>query len=276
MIVAIQGGDASFHDIAARKYFSNVSSVIKCATFREVFEALKKGTATNALIAIENTIAGSILGNYTLLQEYGFPIIGEIRLRIIMCLMALKGQQISDLNLVKSHYMALLQCNDFLQNYPHIKVEEFHDTADSAKDIKENQLKGVGAIAGKYASELYDLQVLAESIETYKMNFTRFLVISADKSHKVENPNKASIALVINDKPGALSKILRQFDEYGINLTKIQSIPLLGSLDQYTFYIDCEWEQYESYIKSIDSIKSLATEINILGTYKKGEVIYGN
>jgi prephenate dehydratase len=276
MVVAIQGGDASFHDIAARKYFPNVSSTINCPTFREVFQALENGSASKALLAIENTIAGSILGNYTLLQEYGFPIIGEVRLRIILCLMALKGQRIEDIHLVKSHYMALLQCNDFLQNYPHIKVEEYYDTADSAKDVKVNNLSGVAGIAGKYAAELYGLEVLAESIETYKMNFTRFLVVSADRNEKIENPNKASIALVINDKPGALSKVLRQFDEHGINLTKIQSIPLLGSLDQYTFYIDCEWQNYDAYLKSIESIRPLATEINILGTYKKGEVIYGN
>jgi len=137
-------------------------------------------------------------------------------------------------------------------------------------------LSGVAGIAGKYAAELYDLDVLAESIETYKMNFTRFLVLSADRNERIESPSKASIALVINDKPGALSKVLRQFDEHGINLTKIQSIPLLGSLDQYTFYIDCEWQNYDAYLKSIESIRPLAMEINILGTYKKGEVIYGN
>lgn len=276
MIVAIQGGDASFHDIAARNYFPEVTGTIKCATFREVFQALEKGTASKALLAIENTIAGSILGNYTLLQEYGFPIVGEIRLRIILCLMALKGQKIEDIHLVKSHYMALLQCNDFLQNYPHIKVEEYHDTADSAKDVKQNNLAGVAGIAGKYAAERYDLDVLAESIETYKMNFTRFLVISGNKAEKVAEANKASLSLTINDKPGALSKVLRQFDEHNVNLTKIQSIPLLGSLDQYTFYIDCEWQDNNSYLKSLESIRTLASEINILGTYKKGEVIYGN
>lgn len=276
MVVAIQGGDASFHDIAARKYFPDVSSTVKCLTFRDVFTALETGAASKALIAIENTIAGSILGNYTLLQEYGFPIIGEIRLRIIMCLMALKGQQIEDIRLVRSHYMALLQCGEFLQKYPHIKVEEYHDTADSAKDLKLNNLYGVGAIAGKYAADLYDLGLLAESIETYKMNFTRFLVISGNKSEVIENPTKASMALVLNDKPGALSKVLRQFDEHEINLTKIQSIPLLGSLDKYTFYIDCEWSHYGSFLHSIEVIKPLVTELNILGAYKKGEVIYGN
>ncbi|MFN8438493.1 MAG: prephenate dehydratase [Cytophagales bacterium] len=276
MIVAIQGGNASFHDIAARNYFPNLKETIKCNTFREVFENLKSGKASHALLAIENTIAGSILGNYTLMQEYGFPIVGEVRLRIIMCLMALKGQKIEDLNLVKSHYMALLQCTEFLEQYPNIKVEEFHDTADSAKDIKEKNLFGVGAIAGKYAAELYDLDLLAESIETFKMNFTRFLVLSAHKDEVVENPNKASLCIVLNDKPGALSKVLRQFDEHGINLTKIQSIPLLGSLDKYTFYIDCEWENKLNFEKSIESIRPLTSELIQLGIYQKGEVIYGN
>jgi len=165
MVVAIQGGDASFHDIAARKYFPNVSSTIHCPTFREVFQSLENGSASKALLAIENTIAGSILGNYTLLQEYGFPIIGEVRLRIILCLMALKGQKIEDIHLVKSHYMALLQCNDFLQNYPHIKVEEYYDTADSAKDVKVNNLSGVAGVAGKYAAELYGLEVWQKALK---------------------------------------------------------------------------------------------------------------
>jgi prephenate dehydratase len=172
--------------------------------------------------------------------------------------------------------MALLQCTEFLEKYPNITVEEYHDTADSAKDIKEKKLVGVGAIAGKYAAQRYELDVLAESIETFKMNFTRFLVISANKNATVEAPNKASLSIILNDKPGALSKVLRQFDEHDINLTKIQSIPLLGSLDKYTFYIDCEWNNYESYGKSIDSIKPLTTELIQLGIYKKGEVVYGN
>lgn len=276
MIVAIQGGEGSFHDIATRHYFDNVTETIKCSTFREVFQTLEQGKANYALVAIENTIAGSILSNYQLLQEYGFPIVGEVRLRIIMCLMALKGQKIEDLHLVKSHYMALLQCTEFLEKYPNITVEEYHDTADSAKDVKEKNLIGVGAIAGKYVAELYDLELLAESIETFKMNFTRFLVISANKNAKVDSPNKASLSIILNDKPGALSKVLRQFDEHDINLTKIQSIPLLGSLDKYTFYIDCEWSNYDSFLASIESIKPLTTELIQLGVYKKGEVIYGN
>lgn len=276
MIIAIQGGDASFHDIAARNFFPEVTGTIKCPTFREVFQSLESGKAQKAIIAIENTIAGSILSNYTLIQEFGFPIVGEVRLRIIMCLMALKGQKPEDLHLVKSHYMALLQCTEYLQSYPNITVEEYHDTADSAKDVKERNLVGVGAIAGKYAAELYDLDLLAESIETYKMNFTRFLVLSGDKNEKVVQPNKASLSLIIDDKKGALSSVLRQFDEHDINLTKIQSIPLLGFLDKYTFYIDCEWNNYEQFKKSIEVIRPLTAEIKILGEYKKGEVIYGN
>ncbi len=274
MTVAIQGGDASFHDLAARTYFPQLTSTIKCATFKEVFESLSNGTSQYALLAIENTIAGSILGNYTLLQNYGFPIIGEIRLRIILCLMTLPKQSLQDLHLVKSHYMALLQCNDFLAQYPHIKVEEYHDTADSAKDIAENKLFGEAAIASKFAAELYKLDILAESIETFKMNFTRFLVISSNKNQLIENPNKASLSFVLNNQPGSLSKVLSLFEKYGINLTKIQSIPLLGSLDDYTFYIDCDWIDYEAYKSSILKITELVSTIQILGEYKKGEVFY--
>lgn len=274
MIVAIQGGDASFHDLAARTYFPNLKGTVKCATFTEVFEALSNGSADYAMLAIENTIAGSILSNYTLLQQYEFPIIGEIRLRIVLCLMALPNQKIEDLHLVKSHYMALLQCNDFMSKYPQIKIEEFHDTADSAKDITEKKLLGEGAIAGKYAAELYNLTILAESIETFKMNFTRFLVLSGNKNIQMENANKASISFVLKNEPGSLSKVLSFFDEFGINLTKIQSIPLLGSLDEYTFYIDCDWVSYEAYKKSIDKITNMVSTIRILGEYKIGEVVY--
>ncbi len=276
MKVALQGGDASFHDIAARRYFKDqdFEGIVKCVPFRDVFLSLLAGKAEYGIIAIENAIAGSILGNYTLLQEFGYPIVGEIHLRIVMCLMALKGQSIEDLHTVKSHYMALLQCNEFLSQHPHIKVEEYHDTADSAKHVKEENLTGVGAIAGRYAAQLYDLDILGESIETVKQNFTRFLIVARDKNAVVENPNKASLAFTLQDSPGSLSKVLRQFDEYQINLTKIQSIPLLGYPGQYTFYVDCIWDNYQNYKASIAHIGKMVTSLDILGEYKQGEVYH--
>lgn len=276
MKVAIQGGAASFHDIATRRYFKDkeIDGLVECVTFRDVFLTLLAGKADYGVIAIENAIAGSILGNYTLMQEFGYPIVGEIHLRIVMCLMALKGQKVQDLHTVKSHYMALLQCNDYLSQYPNIKIEEYHDTADSAKHVKTEKLIGVGAIAGRYAAHLYDLDVIAESIETVKQNFTRFLIISRNKNLNIDQPTKASLAFTLQDSPGTLSKVLRQFDEYHVNLTKIQSIPLLGYPGQYTFYIDCTFEDYTNYKASILHISSMVTSLNILGEYKQGEVYH--
>ncbi|MFQ3576054.1 MAG: prephenate dehydratase [Cytophagales bacterium] len=273
MVIAIQGGRASFHEVAAREFFSPSISTIECPTFKDLMINLENGKADFAMMAIENTIAGSILGNYTLLQDFGFPVIGEIRLRIVMCLMALKGSKIEDIHTVKSHYMALLQCGEFLQQHPHIKVEEFHDTADAAKHISQNQILGQAAIAGKLAAEHYDLDVLASGIETFKMNYTRFLVLSKNKNQMVENPNKASLSFVLYNEPGSLSKVLNVFHTHEVNLTKIQSIPLLGSLDEYTFYVDCDWQNIEHFEKSVNKIKDMVNRIQILGKYQKGRVV---
>jgi len=208
------------------------------------------------------------------MQEYQYPIIGELRLRIILCLMALPRTKIEDLTVVRSHYMALLQCNDFLEQYPYIKIEENHDTADSAKEIREQLMPNAAAIAGKYAAELYKLDVLAESIETNKQNYTRFLILAGPKTkERAIEPNKASLSLILDDKIGSLSKVLRQFDEFGINLTKIQSIPLLGYPEKYTFYVDCDWTNYTDFKNSIEKITTMVESLTILGEYKKGEVV---
>lgn len=273
MVIAIQGGKASFHEVAAKEFFNASFETIECQTFKEVMLNLENGTADYAMMAIENTIAGSILGNYTLIQNFGFPVIGEIRLRIVMCLMALKGTKIEDLKAVKSHYMALLQCGEFLQQYPHIKIEEYHDTADAAKFIFENNAQGQGAIASKLAAEHYGLDILASGIETFKMNYTRFLVLSANTKDKVSKPNKASLSFVLFNEPGSLSKVLNVFHTNQVNLTKIQSIPLLGSLDEYTFYVDCDWNAIEHFENSVQTIQKMVNKIQILGEYQKGKVV---
>ncbi len=273
MKIAIQGGAASFHDIAARKYFGKDIETVPCSTFKQVCELLKNKEVEYAAMAIENSIAGSILPNYALIQKYDFHIIGEIQLRIEQNLMALPGTKIQELKKARSHYMALMQCEDFLAQYPHLQMEEYHDTADSAKVIKTNQEKEVGAIASRYAAELYGLEILAESIETNKQNFTRFIFLTTDKKYKVTNATKASLCFHLPDKVGALAKVLQIIVDNNINMTKIQSLPLIGKPNQYTFHVDCEWNNYEDFKKCI-AINSIVDDLKILGEYKKGEMIY--
>jgi len=269
--IAIQGGDGSFHDIAARHYFPDLKETLKCVTFKDLCEMVKKGEADFGVIAFENTIAGTILGNYSLIQNYQFNIIGEIRLRIIMNLMALPGQQISDILTVRSHYMALLQCSDFLTQYPHMHLEEYYDTADAAKDIFQRKEKGAAAIAGKLAAELYGLEILKPSIETFKENYTKFFVISRDPTLKVKNANKATISLRLPDDPGSLYKLLGIIYKYDINITKIQSIPVLGRQDTYTFYLELDWADWEAHNYVLKEMEDYCFDLYILGQYKKGE-----
>lgn len=269
--IAIQGGDGSFHDIAARHYFPHLSETVHCVTFRDLCEVLKKDEADYAVIAFENTIAGTILGNYSLIQNYHFNIIGEIRLRIVMNLMAMPGQKMEDIQVVRSHYMALLQCGEFLSQYPHIHVEEYYDTADAAKDIFLRKEKGAAAIAGKLAADLYNLEVMHSSVETFKENYTKFFVISKDQKLKVKNANKATISLRLPDDPGSLYKMLGIIYKYEVNITKIQSIPVLGRQDTYTFYLELDWDNEEARDRVLEEIQDYCFDLKILGQYKKGE-----
>ena len=273
MKIAIQGGAASFHDIAAHKYFGNEIETVSCPTFNILCEKLKNKVVDFAVMAIENSIAGSILPNYALIQKYDFHIIGEIQLRIEQNLMVLPGTKIEELKIARSHYMALMQCEDYLSTHPHLQMEEYHDTADSAKDIRLYNQKEVGAIASRNAAELYDLEIIGESIETNKQNFTRFIIISTDKKTKVENPTKASLCFQLPNKIGALADVLKIIVDNNINMTKIQSLPIIGKPNQYTFHVDCEWSNYENFKKCI-AINSIVDDLKILGEYKKGEMIY--
>jgi prephenate dehydratase len=272
MNIAIQGGKASFHEIAARKYFGPEISIVECRTFKELCQQLKQGKVDFAAMAIENSIAGVILGNYSLIKEFDFKIIGEIQLRIEQNLMALPGVKMEDLKKVRSHYMALLQCDDFLSKYPTIKLEEYHDTADSARDLKEKNEKDVAAIASRYAAEVYGLNILAPSIETEKKNFTKFLILTTDKKYKIEGAEKATLSFQLPNTVGALANMLKIVVDNNINLTKIQSIPIVGKPNEYTFYVECEWKNYEDFKRSIE-INSIVKELKILGEYKKGEMI---
>ncbi|MBY0425413.1 MAG: prephenate dehydratase [Cytophagales bacterium] len=273
MRIAIQGGDASFHDIVAIHQFTSKSERVKCPTFKALCESLNSKKSDFAVMAIENTIAGSILPNYVLIKDYGFKIIAEVKLRIVLNLMALPDQKIQQLKKVKSHYMALMQCTEFLAQYPNLSIEEYYDTADAAKDIAQRSLMGEGAIAPKYAAQLYGLNILAEGVETYKENYTRFLVLARPDYEYSGLTNKASLSFHLTDSVGSLAHVLTELESLHINLSKIQSMPLLGDPFKYNFYIDCEWDEGVNFQSALEKLRALTNDLIVLGIYKKGETI---
>lgn len=279
MKVAIQGGKASFHDIAAHQFFQGQEIEIdETETFRGVFEKLKNGEVEYAMLAIENSIAGTILPNFSLLEEYAPHIVGEHKLRIKQNLMALPGQSLQDLKLVKSHYMALLQCKEYTDQFPDLIVEESADTADSAKEIREGNVLGAAAIAGERAAELYDLQIYAESIETIKLNYTKFFVLSRDQKHYYPKAdlNKGTMSFQLTHEVGALAKALQTIVDHNVNMTNIQSVPIVGKPDQYTFYIDCCWGNYLDILNCYKALEGLVVKAHVLGEYKSHEIDYDN
>ena len=269
--IAIQGGKSSFHDLAARNYFSNNHLIIiECRTFRQVCDELKKGRVDLGLMAIENTLVGSILPNYTLLQEFPFYIIGEVFLHIEQHLMALPDQTINEIFSVRSHAMALLQCNEFLEKYPHLHLIETFDTADSAREIREQNLTGVAAIAAEEAAERYGLNIIAKGVENIKQNYTRFLILSRQKSNNDEIANKASVSFHLKHKVGALVDALTVFKNNLINLTLIQSVPLAGRPQEYAFHADLEWDDLDRFYIAIEEIRSMVNDLQVLGLYNSG------
>ncbi len=274
--VAIQGMIGSFHDIAAHQYFEGEEiELICCDTFEEVFENIRKDSSVIGMTAIENTIAGSLLHNYELLRDSGTTIVGEHKLRISHSLLCLPGESWDDLVEVNSHPVALAQCREFLKKHPNLKIVEMDDTAGSAKRIHEQQLKGHAAICSKFAAPLYEMEVLEEGIETNKHNFTRFLVVSdpwkADDLRDRRKTNKANIVFSLPHSEGSLSQVLSIFSFYRINLTKIQSLPIIGREWEYMFYIDVTYDDYMRYRQSIDAITPLIKELKILGEYRVNE-----
>ena len=274
--IAIQGVKGSYHDIAAHKYFKDEDiELICCNTFEEVFAQMKKDSDVIGVIAIENTIAGSLLHNYELLRESGATIIGEHKLRISHSIMCLPEDNWEDLTEVNSHPVALAQCRDFLHNHPELKVVETEDTAGSAENIRKNNQRGHAAICSKYAAGLYDMKILEEGIETNKHNFTRFLVISnpwlADELKDRSKVNKANIVFSLPHSEGSLSQVLSIFSFYKINLTKIQSLPIIGREWEYMFYVDVMFNDYLRYKQSIDAVTPLTKAFKILGEYAEGE-----
>ena len=271
--VAIQGIKASFHEEAAFKFFGKDIETIECNSFKQTCDCLVKGEADFVIMAIENSIAGSLLPNYTLIREYNFAVTGEVYLPIQLHLMALPGVKFEDIKFATSHPIAIRQCVDFFDDYPHIQVIESNDTAACAKKIKEEQLTDTVAIANTLAAELYGLNIIERRIESNKKNYTRFLILEKDKKESTKEINKASICFQVGNHVGALSKVLNLFAELNVNLTKIQSMPVLGKRNEYYFYVDMEWTNIENYDTAIRKALKYTVNFNIIGEYPKNDKV---
>lgn len=272
--VAIQGISASFHEIAALTYFSNESvETVECLTFHELCESLKNGESDYAVMAIENSIAGSILPNYFLLQSYHFSIVGELYLPIHMHLLALPGVKLEDIKTIESHPMAIRQCSEYVHALKGVEIRESDDTALSAKKVREQKLKDTAAIANEWAAKKYGLEILEKRIETHKKNFTRFLVLTKRTNEKIES-NKASLSFEVANEVGSLAEALMVFKTFNINMTKIQSIPIIGKPSEYSIHIDVEWKKRKEYDEALREVMRQVKNLNILGEYKKGKIEY--
>jgi prephenate dehydratase len=271
--VAIQGYAGAFHEIAARRFCApGVPHIVPADTFSDLVKMVEAGEQCDiGLMAIENTLAGSLIGNYKLLTKSRLRVIGEVFLRIRQNLMVLPGQSIADLREVHSHPIAISQCMEFFQQYPHIKLIDTLDTALSARLVREKKLKDVGAIASTLAAELYELDVIAPSIETNKKNFTRFLVLQhKDRAPVIEEANKISLSFSIDHTVGSLHKVLAALAAYGCNLTKIQSVPIVGRDWEYEFFLDFTTETPEVFAPALKAIKPIAHDLKVLGAYRMG------
>ena len=267
--IAIQGIKGSFHHQVAQDYFYQNVEVDECLSFEELVDSLMSGKSDQAVMAIENSIAGPIIPNYALIDKNNLHIIGEHYLDIHQNLMALKGQKIEDILEVHSHPMALLQCMEFLKKHPNIKLVEDKDTAETARRIHENQLKGIAAIASKTASEMYDLEILAPEIQTINNNMTRFVIINKEDSFANENEiNRASIKFELDHKRGSLAAVLNVMSDCKLNLTKIQSLPKIETPWKYSFFVDVTFEKYEDYAKAKALLTIMAEYFKVLGEYK--------
>lgn len=272
-IIGIQGITGSFHHQVAQEYFNHEFILDECLSFEELVDSLLAGKSEQAIMAIENSIAGPIIPNYALIDKNNLHIIGEHYLSIHQNLMALKGQKIEDIQEVHSHPMALLQCMDFLKKYPNIKLVEDKDTAETARRIQEKQLKGIAAIASKTASEMYDLEIIAPEIQTIKNNMTRFVIIKKENSFVPESEiNRASIKFELDHKRGSLAAVLNVMSDCKLNLTKIQSLPKIETPWKYSFFVDVTFEKYEDYAKAKSLLNIMAEYFKVLGEYKNTKI----
>ena len=272
--VAIQGFAGSFHEIAARHYFGPATATVPCATFGEVVEQVAAGTVPYGLLAIENSIAGSILPNYTLLRQADLRIVGEVYLRIRQHLLALPGQQLTDIRAVHSHPMALLQCAGFLHPHPWQLVET-DDTARSARRLRDENQTGVAAVAGSRAAELFGLDILAADIHDEPRNYTRFLVLARAAAEPTEPAetysDKASLYFHCAHTRGSLAGVLAAIADAGINLSKLQSCPRPGSTWHYYFHADLEFDAPAQLDAALRALRPLTEEVQVLGRYRRGQ-----
>ena len=269
--IAIQGVKGCFHEQAARLFYEEhghiVPDIVECLTFDDLYRSMEGGEADAAIMAIENTVSGGLLPNFELLRKYDRKIKGEVFLRIQQNLMAMPGQTIQDLKEVRTHYMAINQTREFFKDYPWIRLVESEDTAKSAADVAAEGIMGVGAVASVLAADLYGLEILAESIETYKQNFTRFLILDDELEVDRKKINKASMCFTLPHTPGSLAHVLTIMSFYGMNMTRIQSLPIPGQEWQSFFYVDIKFDDYVRYEQALAAVRPLMEDMNILGEY---------
>lgn len=269
--VAIQGIKGCFHEQAAYLFYEKEGlpkpQVVECSSFDELYKRMDDGSADAAIMAIENTVSGGLLPNFELLRKYDRKIKGEVFLRIKQNLMALPGQKVEDLHEVRSHYMAINQTRPYFGDKPQIRLVEYADTARSAADIAKEGAMGVGAIASELAAEIYGLEIIAESIETYKQNYTRFLILDDALQVDKSKVNKASMCFTLPHTPGSLAHILTILSFYDMNLTRIQSLPIPGQEWQYFFYVDIKFDDYTRYEQALSAVRPLMKDLDILGEY---------
>ncbi|MBC8035122.1 MAG: prephenate dehydratase [Chitinophagaceae bacterium] len=272
--VSIQGYEGSFHQVAARQFFGKHVEVLPCATFKDVIKiAANRKESDGGVMAIENSIAGSILPNYTLLQKSSLVITGEVYLQIKQNLLVNPGVKLEDIREVHSHYMALLQCTEYLDKY-NWKLVETEDTALSAKRIQEQKSSHIAAIASKLAADLFNLEIIAPNIHTMRNNYTRFLILQPEEqSDKLHDANKASVNFNTDHSRGSLAKVLTKIADGGINLSKLQSFPIPGSDWKYSFHADMEFDSLDQFNTVMEAIKSMTEEVRVYGIYKKGETV---
>ena len=267
--IAIQGIKGSFHHQVVNEYFPKDVEIDECLSFEELIDSVVSGKSDQAVMAIENSIAGPIIPNYALIDKNNLHIIGEHYLDIHQNLMALKGQKMEDIQEVHSHPMALLQCMEFLKTHPTIKLVEDKDTAETARRIHDKQIKGIAAIASKVAAEMYDLEIIAAEIQTINNNMTRFVIINKENNFVSKDEiNRASIKFELDHKRGSLAAVLNVMSDCKLNLTKIQSLPKIETPWKYSFFVDVTFEKYEDYAKAKSLLEIMAEYFKVLGEYK--------
>lgn len=270
--VAIQGFHGCFHEQAAKMFYANIldiePEIVECSTFDDLYKAVGQGRADSAIMAVENTISGGLLPNLSLLRRNSVKVKGEVYLQIHQNLMALPGQRLEDIREVHTHYMAINQTRKFFENEcPWIRMVESEDTAKSAADIARSGQMGIGAVASSFAAECFNLEILKSNIETYKQNFTRFLILDDKLQIPEEQINKASVCFTLPHTPGSLAHILTIFSFYDMNLTRIQSLPIPGKEWQYFFYADIVFKDYVRYTQALTAVRPLMEDLDILGEY---------